>query len=276
VTQIITIGFSFFALGIAVRVLRIASMPVHLRWELYPLPGSALEKIRVMASEILLLRGVHAHHRALWIWSWLFHLSLYLLIVATGLSLVAALFRSVREGLTSGIAILSVLAFAGGTVGAAALIVMRFASRRMRPFASFAAFFNLGLLFAIFASGLAHAFVQPDAARVMVEQGGSLLALNPAPHLHPVAVAHLCLGAFFIAYLPFTQMAHGVLKYFTYHWVRWDDRSADQMPGHADRMKRYLAFPVSWSAAHIREGSTKPSWTEAVSGKDPHRSIDRG
>ena len=72
----------------------------------------------------------------------------------------------------------------------------------------------------------------------------------------------------FIAYFPFTQMAHAVLKYFTYLSVRWDDRPAAQIPKHADQMKRYLAFPVGWSAPHIQKGQKKSSWAEAVSTRD--------
>jgi hypothetical protein len=79
---------------------------------------------------------------------------------------------------------------------------------------------------------------------------------------------HLCLIALFISYMPFTQMAHMVLKYFTYHSVRWDDRSAREAPENADRMARYLAYPVSWSAPHIQGGKTGAPWADIVSSKD--------
>ena len=273
---VIKIGFLFLISGIAIRIWRIAAMPVHLRWELYPLPASTAEKIRIMISEILWLRGVYAHHRALWLWSWIMHASLYIVIGAAGLAFLAALSTAAREGITPWVGILSLLAFAGGTVGAAALILMRFTSRRMRPLTSFASVFNLVLLLAVFASGLAFAWLQPDAAQIMVEQAGHLLALNPAPRLHPAAIAHLSLAAFCIAYFPFTPMAHAVLKYFTYHSVRWDDRPVGRMPEYAVQMKRYLAFPVSWSAPHIRVGPTQPDWREAVSTKDPGGSTDNG
>ena len=275
-TPIIAIGFLFLISGIAIRIRRIAAMPVHVRWELYPMPDSALGRIGVMLSEILWLHGVYAHHRALWLWSWLLHVSLYLLIGTAGLSFVGAVSPGIREGVAPWISILSLVAFAGGTVGTAALIVMRFASRRMRPLTSFASIFNLALLLAIFASGLAHAWSQPDAARIMIEQTGSFFALNPAPQLFIAATAHLCLAAFFIAYFPFTQMAHAVLKYFTYHSVRWDDRPVGQLPEHAARMQRYLAFPMNWSAPHIRKGTTKPDWSEAVSAKDSSGDTDDG
>jgi nitrate reductase gamma subunit len=271
VALIIKIGFQFFFFGTAVRILRIAAMPVHVRWELYPMPDGAVEKSRVMISEIFLLKGVYEHHRSLWLWSWLLHVSLYLIFGVAGLSVLASLPMLNRDGLATFIAILSFPAFACGTVGTTALILMRLFSPRMRSFTSFAAIFNLALLLAIFSSGLAYVFIQPAAASIMIAQSGSLLGLNPAPPLYPVAAVHLCLMAFFIAYFPFTQMAHAVLKYFTYHSVRWDDRPVEQIPKYADQMKRYLAFPVSWSAPHIRNGKTKANWAEVVSTKDPDK-----
>jgi nitrate reductase gamma subunit len=270
ITFIIRTGFLFFICGTAIRILRIAAMPIHVRWELYPVPESSIEKARVMLFEVLLLKGVYEHHRSLWLGSWLFHSSLYLLIGVAGLSLVGSLAMWARDTIASCITPLSVIAFAFGTAGTAVLILMRLLNARMRFFASFAALFNLALLLAIFVSGLAYVFTHPAFAYKMIAQSGSLLALNPAPSLDPLAVVHLCLLAFFIAYFPFTQMAHGALKYFMYHSVRWDDRSAEQIPKCAEEMKRYLAFPVSWSASHIRDG--KATWAEVVSPKDPQKS----
>jgi nitrate reductase gamma subunit len=266
---IIRIGFLFFMFGSAIRILRMAAMPVHVRWELYPVPEGAIKRARIMMSEVLLLKGVYEHHRSLWLWSWLFHTALYLLIGVVGLSFIASLSMHARDAFTSGIAVLSVITFGFGTVGTTALILMRLLNARLRAFASFAAIFNLALLLAIFLSGMAYVFTHPAFAYVMVAQSGSLLGLNPAPSLDPIAAAHLGLMAFFIAYFPFTQMAHGMMKYFMYHSVRWDDRPTEQIPKHAEEMKRYLAFPVSWSAPHIRDG--KANWAEVVSPKDPKK-----
>jgi len=116
-------------------------------------------------------------------------------------------------------------------------------------------------LLAMFISGLAHTILQPAAANIIVEQAGSLLGLNPAPSLHASGLMHLVLIAFFLAYFPLTQMAHAVLKYFTYHLVRWDDRPVS--PNDANRIRRYMAYPVSWAAPHI-QGANDKSWTDIV------------
>jgi nitrate reductase gamma subunit len=251
-----------FLIGMVIRIVRMAAMPVHVRWELCPVPEGAAAKARIMASEIFLLKGVFQHNRSLWLWSWLFHASIYMLIGVAGMAAAAAIFEQAKEILANLIAIFSFAAFACGLAGTAGLLIRRLRDPGLRLFTSFAAIFNLIILFGIFSSGMAHALLQPSAGRALVEQTGSLLRLNPAPDLHPASITHLCLIAFFAAYFPLTQMAHAALKYFTYHSVRWDDVPSGQMPGHS--MSRYLAYPVRWLAPHIRQGMRESTWSEAV------------
>ncbi len=274
-TVLMDVAVVAFLFGMAYRFLRIAAMPVHARWELYPVPAGLAGKIRMMLSEIIFLEGVRRHQRSLWVWSWLFHVSLYLLIAIGGLSLAASISLRVREAAASLISTASVVAFSFGIAGSGGLIVLRMASPRFRPLTALADLINLALLLALFLSGLLHVLIEPAAAIVMVEQAGSLLGLAPPPVLHPLAVLHLCLIALFIAYMPFTHMAHMVLKYFTFHSVRWDDRSVREDPQSAGRMAGYLAYPVSWSAPHIRGGETGASWANVVSGNFKERKVEK-
>jgi nitrate reductase gamma subunit len=253
-----------FLAGIAIRIWRIAAMPIHVRWELYPIPYSAAEKTLYMVSEVLQLEGVRKNNRSLWFWSWLFHVALYLMIGLVCMALVASFSASVRDSVIALISIVSFVAYACGIVGTCGLIVMRIADSRLRPMTSLGDLLNLALILAIFLTGLAHALIQPAAANIMVAQVGSFLWMNPAPRLHPLAVAHLCLISLFVSYMPFTRMAHMVLKYFTYHSVRWDDRAAGEMPGYLERMKSNLAYPVRWSAPHIQSGESRTSWADVV------------
>ncbi len=91
--------------GCAARVIRYASMPRHLRWEIYPLPheppervahgGSYFEdvdwwtrprkfhlggELKMMLPEMLLLRGLWDFNRRVWWRSFPFHFGLYLVI----------------------------------------------------------------------------------------------------------------------------------------------------------------------------------------------------
>src|SRR5512135_3146252 len=92
----IYVAIAIFLAGNAYRVLRVARMPAHLRWELYPMPkgtreqqtygGSYFEQTEwwkqarrdSRVSELLyIMREVFAfatlrkRNRPLWLWSWL-------------------------------------------------------------------------------------------------------------------------------------------------------------------------------------------------------------
>ncbi len=264
-----------FLVGILGRIARIAAMPAHVRWELYPIPDGAAGKIRTMLVEIFLLEGVRRHHRALWIWSWLFHLALYLLIAVAALSLAASFSLRAKEAIAPLLFAVSFAAFALGIAGAGGLAVLRLISARVRSITSPADLFNLVLLFALFGAGFIYVLIDPASEIVMINQAGSLVGLGPAPILHPLAYLHLCLMALFIAYMPFTHMAHMVLKYFTFHSVRWDDKSIREIPQHADRIARYLNYPVKWAAPHIQDGKTGTRWADVVSPHSKERNIER-
>jgi hypothetical protein len=47
-TAILALAFGLFLIGTAIRVIRIAAMPVHVRWELYPMPEGMLNKTRAI------------------------------------------------------------------------------------------------------------------------------------------------------------------------------------------------------------------------------------
>ena len=103
-----------FLAGFVVRSVRLARLPVHLRWELAPIPhekgkgqygGSYLEELdwwtkprekslvseaTYMLLEIVFLKAVWEHNRRLWWFSFPFHFGLYLLIAAAGVLLLLA------------------------------------------------------------------------------------------------------------------------------------------------------------------------------------------
>ena len=101
------IAYAFFFVGTAYRAYRMAKMPVHLRWDLYPIPhekdkghygGSYFEEIdwwtkpaevsirselKEMAREIIFIQSMYHNNRPLWFFSFPFHFGLYLITGAT-------------------------------------------------------------------------------------------------------------------------------------------------------------------------------------------------
>jgi nitrate reductase gamma subunit len=266
-----------FLAGIAIRVFRMHAMPMHVRWELYPIPDGVLRQTKFMLSEILLFKGLFDHNRSLWIGSWIFHLALYLLAALAVIALAAASITAAPGILISVIKVLAPTSFALGTVGGAILILMRIGSRKLRTFTTAADILNLSLLLVLFASGLICTWTRPEASSLMVSQAGALLQMNPAPPLAPAAWIHLGCIAVFIAYFPFTPMAHAFLKYYTYHSVRWDDRPAASINGVTSRMRQYLALPIGWAAPHVRKGAGHARWADVLEDNAPdHEEGEQG
>ncbi len=222
-------ALAVFLVGNVIRIVRIAMMPLHVRWELYPVPPGVIGQAKTMLSEILLLQGIWENNRMMWLWSWLMHWGLYLLIGASGLVLIfpsSALSEAV-----------SWASYLSGTAGALGMVAIRLGTRKLRPFTSFGTLFNLLLLLVLFVSGLLK---------------------NSLPQMDGMKAAHLGIAALFLVYFPFTHMTHMYLKYFTYHSVRWDDAAVAP-----EKIIRNLGYPVSWSAPHIQGDGVK-TWKDVT------------
>jgi nitrate reductase gamma subunit len=154
---------TIFLVVVAYRILAISRLPVHLRWELAPIPhekgkggygGSYLEDyewwrkprrrshvapIIYMFREIFLLRGVWKNNRALWPFSFSFHVGIYLTIITLLLQIINALFIITSVPLSTlnvFQSIASVLAITGyllGSLGAIGLILKRALDSNLRP-----------------------------------------------------------------------------------------------------------------------------------------------
>jgi nitrate reductase gamma subunit len=177
-----------FMLVAGYLIYRQMTLPVHLRWEIYPVQhetaakvaygGSYLEDInwrekkyesslfnelKYMVPEILLLRGLWKENRSLWRISFPFHFGLYLMIATFGLLLVHALVTLWNDyPAASGGAIQSLLnglivvtGWTGlilGNIGSLGVLYKRLTDPELRDYSSFADYFNIGFIFLFFFS----------------------------------------------------------------------------------------------------------------------------
>ena len=162
-------------------------MPLHVRWELYPVkhePGkkakyggsymeepnwwekkrerSLFNEIKYMVPEILLLRGLKEENLRLWNVSFPFHFGLYLLIGTFILLFMGALGMIFGTQIAPGKGLISSLiyyltiltGFFGlilGTVGSAALLRRRLKDPELGNYSGFADYLNLALFLVFFA-----------------------------------------------------------------------------------------------------------------------------
>jgi len=290
---------AILAVGSAVKIVALARLPRHVRWELYPLPrlgkaGSKYQKVNFadqpphherlpeiafMAGEILLFRKAYAGRRDLWFGSLLLHAGLYLGIALLALLAAGAILSLMAaEGLSAVVildrlaAAIAPLAMAAGLAGAVYLVALRLVDGGLRAMSDTVTFFNLIFLATLFGVGLAAWSLSDVAAAQARSHLASLLRGRPADVEGGWLAAAMVLFGLFAAYLPFSRMFHFAAKYFFYHQVLWDNEA--MIAG--SRMERGVAasleYHPSWSAEHVRRGA---SWREQVSaerdeGDRPH------
>ena len=285
-------SLAVFVFILVYRTIRIINLPTHLRWELAPIPhekdrgkygGSYFEEyewwrkprqksriavIKYMAVEILLLRAIWKHNRALWPLSLAFHTGIYLIALAVLLSIVSALISiggiasEVLLDITSVIAIIGYILGGLGTIG---LILKRISDADLRPFNSFSTYFNLLFLGAIFVTGFISWLQAGSLAADMSLLIKQTLTLDSAINIALPLSLHISLSLLFLIYLPLTNMIHFVAKYFTYHEIRWDDEPQDTKM--TEEIRGLMKQPVGWSSSHIK-AEEKKNWMDTSTGHE--------
>ena len=245
-------GGIVFLAGCVVRAVRYARQPIHLRWEIYPVPRGRSGELRIMVPEILFLKGLWEFNRSMWYVSYPFHLGLYLVIASMVLVAVAAaapwglsaLLRPVYLACgTAG----PVLAFAG----AGGLLTRRLRDRKLRIHSTPGDYFNLLFFLATALLLIAGQWLRPAGSPGTMAILRGAATFDTTLQVPGLLTAGLAAGALLAAYIPMTHMAHFIAKYFTYHAVRWDERA--NVPGGTiqKRMAEYLMYRPTWAARHV-------------------------
>jgi nitrate reductase gamma subunit len=280
-----------FLVAFVTRSLKLARLPVHLRWELAPVPhekgradygGSYLEvekwwtkpmekdhlnEVSYMVQEILFLKALFENKRSLWWFSFPFHFGMYLLAGMAGLLVLGGLaatmgFAGPGLGILSrGLPLLAGGGYALGLFGAIGLFLIRVFSKEMQNSTSFNTFFNVVLLGSMFGTGLLAVLTSPDFTGQFLGFMGALFTANMAVQVSGLMTAHLVLIFVFLAYLPFTQMMHFVAKYFTYHEVRWDDKPLVVGGKMEKEIVELLGQSPTWAAPHLKADGKK-NWVD--------------
>jgi len=293
-------GIVVFVIAVIARIRMYARMPMHLRWELYPIPheasraahgGSYLEEVdwwlkprevskaaelKAMGTEIIFLEALHKHNRPMWRSSFPFHFGLYLVIATTVLMLSGGVLSALSGGFAGSglgslwygaVVVLGAAGMALAIYGAFGLLRRRLSSPDLQDFTTSADIFNLA--FFVLAFGCAFvtfALFDRDFALV----SGFVRNLVTF-RLEPVASGSaglmvgisVCLLSALVAYIPLTHMSHFVGKYFAYHSVRWgDEPNLKGGPQEAGIMAN-LTQKVTWAAPHIKSDGQK-NWVEVA------------
>jgi nitrate reductase gamma subunit len=284
----IYVAAAAFVIGNVWRIVRVARMPAHLRWELYPMPkgsraqqqygGSYFEQtewwtrprerswpgeLAYIVREMFCFKTLWERNRALWLWSWLTHVGLYSLVVTAVLTVAMAASGAAIAGVVQWTAGIAVCAGMAGSLG---MLAMRVATPRLRPFSTRLDIFNLLLITSVFATGAAAFMSDARVPEQMTAFVRSMFRKAHAPQLSLAVNIHLAVVGVFLAYFPATQMTHAYMKFFTFHRVRWDDTAIAHDSALTQAMSANLGRPISWAAPHI--AGSGPTWSAVVARVD--------
>ena len=289
-----------FVAAVAYRFRKIASMPLHLRWELYPVAheagdkarygGSQLEELdwwtkekhsslanelRYMIPEMLFLVALYEHNRKMWWRSFPFHFGLYLLIGLIGLLGLGSVLEllGVEIGPAGSASVFGAImyyltqlvALAGLTlamVGAVGLLQQRLTDPDLKDYTTAGHVFNL----AFFVLTLAVAwltFIFADTGFVLTRDFiKNLITFNIGAGIGSSLLGlEIFLAVLLIAYIPLTHMSHFFLKWFTYHKVRWDDEANQVGSIIEKKIVEQCGYPVTWAAPHLKADGKK-NWVD--------------
>jgi nitrate reductase gamma subunit len=246
VYSILYAGGVLFLAGSVARFLSYARQPMHLRWEIYPVPEGHTGQAKVMVPEILFLKALHEFNRSLWYVSYPFHLGLYLVTAALTLSLV-----SIPAARVAGIAGLALV-----LAGSLGLLVRRLTRSELKIYTTAGDILNLVWFALTSVLILAGYLFRPAGTPGPFGILRGALTFDTTVQPDALLAAGVISGAALLGYIPLTHMAHFIGKYFTYHAVRWDDRA-----GMAAKMAAYLTYRPRWSASHVQATGDR-TWAE--------------
>jgi nitrate reductase gamma subunit len=300
VVTYITIGI--LTIAVLARFFMWSKMPMHVRWELYPVAheasrahygGSYLEEVdwwkkprevsmlaelKEMIPEILFLVALKEHNRKLWTFSFPFHFGLYLVIGATavmfGAGVLGAIWpNAIVGGFGSFLTYVAMAcAYAGlglSLLGALGLLFRRLTDGELKDFTSGADIFNLLFFLVAFGCAAAHLLiVDRDLSKSMFFVQSLVtfkmdVALQGSGTDPLFTTTTVVLMGLLVAYIPLTHMSHFVGKYFAYHSIRWNDAPNLKGGDQEAAIHEVLGYPVSWAAPHIK-GDGKKSWAEVA------------
>jgi nitrate reductase gamma subunit len=268
-------AYVFVVVMYTVKAITYARMPIHLRWELYPLPqykSFIIRFIFVLKDNFYL--GEYFHEkRGYWLVLFPWHMGFILIItlhilsffgafaMLRGLSISAETVNIVGRGFYYVILVIGVCSFTAGSFGSIGLLIKRISDRELKAYSAPVNYFNYFFTMIVFLSGLyAWYFVDPTFSAYRVFWKG-LLTLSPKD-VEPATAIHIFLFALFLIYLPFTRSMHYITRFFAYFWILWDEAPNVKGSKIEQKVIKLLNQPVSWSAPHIQSNKR---WSEVAS-----------
>lgn len=209
------LAFAVFLAGMAWRTWSWLRRPMPFALTLYPAQGRPAARVGAAAKELLWFRGLYQGDRGLWLWAWLMHVSLALIVAGhvVGLSLLGRQFCYLGASPETSTFLSGAIGTTTGLVFAVSLLALfyrRTALPEVKRLSDPADYFALALLLAVAVTGLHMrlAWLAVDQAEARSYLAG-LLTFRPVPlPREPIFVVHFTLVSVLLLYFPFSKLVH--------------------------------------------------------------------
>lgn len=262
-----------------VKIVKYLRLPVHLRWDLYPViheerykyGGSYFEDIEwwtkarqkrflrgliYLLKEYLYLGEYFKRHKSYWLVLYPWHIGFILIITFHILCFLGAIAEVIGVNIFYYLTIvIGVVSFTTGVFGSIGLIIKRLTDKDLKTYASPLTYFNYIFTLAVFLSGLyAWYFVDPTFSEYR-EFWKGLITFH-FTGIEPAGEVHIIIFALFLIYLPYTRSMHYISRLFAFFLIRWDDEPNTKGSELEKKLQEQLKWKVTWSAPHIKSGKT--------------------
>lgn len=272
--------------------------PLHIRWELYPIPhegpkkysygGSYMEEtdwwtkkrhvdhwmdIKAIFEEVLLLKATWEHNKPLWLRTFPFHWGMYFLMGGTILLNFIVILQlcglSPNNGfmifllnIVNAISMIGAFGILGGGLG---LIQLRRTNYNgLGKYTAMEQWLNLWS-FVIFALLTLCAWTfNASYAEVARQFMYNLYTCHFTALGSFWFVLNMLAGYCVLVWIPVTNMRHLIMKYWMYHDIRWGDEATVWSRHNQEIIPDLLHYKTTWSADHISEDGKNKDWVEVA------------
>ena len=209
------IAAGIFLIGMTCRIMRWMKVPVPFQLTVFPAPKDGAGQVMAIGSELLLFKSLLKNDKNLWLWAWLLHVSLAMVIgghivgiyflmnqfTLIGLSPAASQTMSATFGTVAGLVLMIALVV---------LFYRRISDPEVKRLSDPADFFDLLLIFAVVLTGnhMRLPGVHVDLPAIKAYMGG-LLTFSPiAIPENAIFISHFILVNILLMYFPFSKLVH--------------------------------------------------------------------
>lgn len=294
--QVITyFAYAFIVIVYTWRTIKFARLPLHLRWDLYPMPsgkhlsyGSShyeeidswkkpqkkytMQKIIFIIKDYISFFQYYRKNRGYWFILYPWHIGFYLIFLSHVLYFfggIALLLDIPILAESSSIPVLilyyatlitSIVGCFAGAIGSIGLLIRRITDRDLKNYSTPISYFTYVFFFLVFFSGLYSWYFFDPTFSSLREFWRDLIAIRPV-NVDIATGIHIILFALFLIYMPFTRAMHYITKFFAFFGVRWDDSINLQGSDIEAKLIGNFKKRINWSAPHIQSSET---WADVV------------